>query len=168
MSQVPSSLRHCQQDFCAAVTEESPHRAASGSLLPFLAGISSHVEAELLVCLQRTEATTAAAGLSCFPLPDSYQTSVQGQSCCGSRHRYETSWKRTVRPVPMQVIFHLRCVCDEDFFHLWSPHWNRFQLPGKLDDWEAEGRFQALLMPSQETVTKYVIFGITVLQLRKK
>lgn len=40
---------------------------------------------------------------------------------------------------------------DEDFLHLWSPHGNRFQLPGKLDNWEAEGHFivfQALMMPS--------------------
>lgn len=116
------------------------------SLLPFLAGISSHVEA---VLLQRTEATAAAAGLSCLPLPASYQTSVQGQSCCGSRYKSETSWKRTVRKraVPTQVIVHLRCVWDEDFFHLWSPHGNRFQLPGKLDNWEAEDTFKLWWCP---------------------
>lgn len=98
-----------------SVTDESPHGAASGCVLP----LSCH---HLLACgssatctspFQRIEAKVAAAGLSHLPLPASNQTSVQGQSCCGSRYRSDTSWKRTVRKraVTMQLVFHLKCVC---------------------------------------------------------
>lgn len=155
-----------------SVTGESPHRADSGCVPSFPCQhlLARGGTAMCVSLLQSTEAIAAAAGLSCFPLPASNQTRAQEQSCCGSRYRSETSWKRTVRKraVPTQVVLHLRCVWDEEFLHLWSPHGNRFQLPGKLDNWKVEGHciiFQALLMPSQETVTKYVILGIPVSQL---
>lgn len=94
---------------------------------------------------QSIEAKVAAAGLSHLPCP----ASNQGQSCCGNRYRSEISWKRTVRKraVPMQLVFHLKCVCGMTT----SCTCGRLQLAGKLDNWEAEGHFivlQALLMPS--------------------
>lgn len=140
---------------------------------PFLDSISSMWrQCYLRISISEDEATVAAAGLPCFPLPASNQTSVQGQCYCeagtGLRHPGRGLWERVV---PVQVVFYLRCVWDELFLHLWSPHGNRFQMPGKMDNRESEGHFivfQALLMPNHETVTKYLIFGIMLLQLLKK
>lgn len=116
------------------VTNQSPLGAASGCLLLLSCWhLLAHGGSTTCVSpFQRTEAIAAAAGLSCFHLPASNQTSVQAQSCCGSRSRSETSWKRTVRKtaVPIQVVFHLKCVWDEDFLHLWSPHGNNFSCQG--------------------------------------